>query len=114
MKRVRALGLLIAIVGIFALAACDDSALPPGGTYQSVSGVVLDAATNQPVAGATVTIDTVLTATTDSAGKFSFAKVPVGDFDYVVTTPSGTYKSYTSSAHLAPDKPLALTVTLSH
>lgn len=114
MKRVRALGLLLAIAGIFALAACDDSALPPGGTYQSVSGVVMDAATNQPVAGATVTIDTVLTATTDSAGKFSFAKVPVGDFDYVVSTPNGTYKAYSSSAHLAPDKPLALTITLSH
>jgi hypothetical protein len=114
MERARALGLLLAFVGIFALAACDDSALPPGGTYQSVSGVVLDAATNQPVAGATVTIDTVLTATTDPAGKFTFAKVPVGDFDYQVSAPSGTYKPYASSAHLAPDKPLALTITLSH
>lgn len=114
MKRARALGLLLAFVGIFALAACDDSALPPGGTYQSVSGVVLDAATNQPVAGATVTIDTVLTTTTDSAGKFSFAKVPVGDIDYAVAVPSGTYKSHNGSAHLAPDKPLALTITLSH
>ena len=114
MKRVRALGLLLAFAGIFALAACDDSALPPGGTYQSVSGVVLDAATNQPVAGATVTIDTVLSATTDSAGKFTFAKVPVGDFDYVVTMPGGAYKAYSSSAHLSPDKPLALTVSLTH
>lgn len=114
MKRARALGLLLAIVGAFALAACDDSALPPGGTYQSVSGVVLDAATNKPVSGATVTIDTVLTATTDAAGRFSFAKVPVGEIDYQVTTPGGTYKAYTSSAHLAPDKPLALTITISH
>jgi hypothetical protein len=114
MKRARALGLLLAFAGIFALAACDDSALPPGGTYQSVSGVVLDAATNQPVAGATVTIDTVLNATTDAAGKFTFAKVPVGDFDYQVTSPNGTYKPYASSAHLAPDKPLALTITVSH
>jgi hypothetical protein len=114
MKRARALGLLFALVGMFALAACDDSALPPGGTYQSISGVVLDAATNRPISGATVTVDTVLTATTDAAGKFSFAKVPVGDIDYQVTLPDGSYKPYTSSAHLAPDKPLALTITLSH
>lgn len=114
MKRVRALGLLLAFAGIFALAACDDSALPPGGSYQSVSGVVLDAATNQPVAGATVTIDTLLTATTDSAGKFTFAKVPVGVFDYTVALPNGTYKPYSSHAQLAPDKPLALTITLTH
>jgi hypothetical protein len=99
---------------MFALAACDDSALPPGGTYQSISGVVLDAATNRPISGASVTVDTVLTTTTDSAGKFSFAKVPVGDIDYQVTLPDGSYKPYTSSAHLAPDKPLALTITLSH
>ncbi len=114
MKRAQAFGLVIAIAGIFALAACNDSALPPGGTYQTVTGVVLDAATNAPVAGATVTIDTILTSTTDSAGKFSFAKVPVGDIDYQVSAPNGTYKAYTSSAHLAPDKPLALTITLSH
>lgn len=114
MKRARALGLVLAIVGVFALAACDDSALPPGGTYQSVSGVVLDAGTHKPVAGATVTIDTVLTQTTDAAGKFSFPKVPVGDIDYQVSMPDGSYKAYTSSAHLAPDKPLALTIALSH
>lgn len=114
MKRARALGLLLALAGIFALAACDDSALPPGGTYQGVSGVVVDSATNRPISGATVTVDTVLTTTTDSAGKFSFAKVPVGDIDYQVTMPDGSYKAYTSSAHLAPDKPLALTITLSH
>src|SRR5579884_291155 len=96
MKRVRALGVLLAVAGIFALAACDDSALPPGGTYQSVSGVVLDAATNRPVSGATVTIDTVLTATTDASGKFTFAKVPVGDIDYQVTMQDGSYKAYTS------------------
>ena len=114
MKRARALGLLLAVAGLFALTACDNSALPPGGTYQSVSGVVLDAATHQPVAGATVTVDTVLTRTTDAAGKFTFEKVPVGDIDYQVTMPNGSYKAFSSSAHLAPDKPLALTISLTH
>lgn len=114
MKRARALGLLLAVAGVFALSACDDSALPPGGTYQSVSGVVVDAATQQPLSGATVTIDTVLTATTDASGKFSFPKVPVGDIDYQVTGPDASYKPYASPAHLAPDKPLVLTISLSH
>jgi hypothetical protein len=114
MKRARALGLLLAIAGIFALTACNDSALPPGGTYQSVSGVVLDAATNQPVAGATVTIDQVLTTTTDSAGKFTFAKVPVGDFDYAVSAPGGTFKPYANQGKVDPDKPLTLTISLTH
>jgi hypothetical protein len=78
-----------------------------------VQGRVLDAATNQPIAGATVTVDTVLKTTTDSAGKFTFAQVPVGEVDYVVSAPG--YKTTQSvPVHLAPDKPLDLTVTLSH
>lgn len=110
MTRARLMGALFALV---ALAGCNDSALPPGGTYQSVQGVVVDAATNQPIAGATVTVDTVLSTTTDAAGKFSFAQVPVGTVDYVVSAPG--YKTTQSTpVHLAPDKPLSLTVSLSH
>ena len=111
MTRARVLGAIFALV---ALAGCNDSALPPGGTYQAVSGVVLDSATQQPIAGAIVTIDTVLTTTTDDTGKFKFAQVPVGEIDYVVTTPKGSYKTHTGQAHLAPDKALQLSITLSH
>ena len=107
MKRARLLGALFAVL---ALAACNDSALPPGGTYNAVQGVVLDAVTNQPIAGATVTIDTVLTATTDTAGKFAFAQVPVGDVDVVIT--AAGYKEYSAPARLEPDKPLSLSVSL--
>src|SRR5579864_2805247 len=57
MKRAQLVGALIACM---ALAACNDDSLPPGGTYQTMQGVVVDAATNQPIAGATVTVDTVL------------------------------------------------------
>ena len=107
------LKMVAALFALVALAACNDNSLPPGGTYQSVSGVVVDAATNNPVSGATVTIDTVLSATTDKDGKFSFDRVPVGDFDYVVTAPG--YKATASTpVHLEPDKPLSLNVTLSH
>ncbi len=114
MKRARLL--LGALFALATLAACNDNALPPGGTYQSVQGVVLDAATNQPIAGAVVTVDTILTATTDANGKFAFAKVPVGEVDYFVTPPAGsTYKeTQTQPAHLSPDTPLNITVTLSH
>ena len=107
------LKMVAALFALVALAACNDNSLPPGGTYQTVSGVVVDAATNKPVSGATVTIDTVLTATTDKDGKFTFAQVPVGDFDYVVSAQG--YKSTASvPVHLEPDKPLTLNVTLSH
>jgi hypothetical protein len=105
---------LAGLVAALALAACNDSDLPPGGTYQAVQGVVIDSATHQPIAGAVVTVDTVLSATTDANGKFSFAKVPVGEIDYEVSLPDNRYQTYSSTAHLAPDKPLQLTVALSH
>jgi hypothetical protein len=107
MTRARLLG---AVFAVLALTACNDSALPPGGTYNAIQGVVMDAATNQPVAGATVTIDTVLTATTDAQGKFAFAQVPAGDVDVVITAPG--YKDYSAPARLDPDKPLTLSVSL--
>lgn len=107
MMRSRFLG---AVFAVLALAACNDSALPPGGSYNAVQGVVLDAASGQPIMGATVTIDTVLTTTTDAQGKFSFAKVPVGDVDVVITAPG--YKDYSAPARLDPDKTLTLSVSL--
>jgi hypothetical protein len=102
--------LFVAVFAVLALAACNDTALPPGGTYNAVAGVVLDAATNQPIAGATVAVDTVLTTTTDAQGKFSFAQVPVGDVDIVISAPG--YKQYSAPARLEPDKPLNLSVSL--
>lgn len=111
MKRAK---VLAAIFSVVVLAACNEGGLPPGGTYQSFTGLVVDAATNQPVAGAVVTVDTVLTATTDNTGKFGFDRVPVGDIDYQVTVPNGNFKAYTSSAHLEADKPLSVTVSLTH
>ena len=110
MKRARFVAVLFAIV---ALAACDDSSLPPGGTYQSFSGTVVDAVTNAPISGATVTVDTVLSVTTDAAGHFSFGKVPVGDVDYQVSAPG--YKAIAPAPiRLDPGKPLTLTISLSH
>lgn len=93
-------------------AACNTAALPPGGTYQGVQGIVVDAKTNRPIAGASVTIDVVLHAVTDAQGRFEFKQVPVGELDYVVAAPQYT-RVQNSTAHVAPDKPLVLRIPLS-
>jgi hypothetical protein len=90
---------------------CNADSLPPAAGYASVSGTVLDATTNAPITGATVTIDTVLTATSDQSGKFSFDKVPSGIADYAVAATG--YKAVTSSATIEPGKPFTLNLTLS-
>ncbi len=99
---------LLALTSI--LAGCNDGALPPGASYASLSGTVIDAVTNQPIAGAIVTLDTVLTATSDAAGHFTFAKVPTGDYDYTVQV-SG-YRTFSSSGSATPGKPNAVVVRL--
>jgi hypothetical protein len=103
--------LLIALALVLCGAAgCNSDALPPAAGYASVTGTVVDAVTNAPIAGAAVTIDTVLTATSDASGKFTIEKVPSGVADYAVTATG--YKTLTSSTTIEPGKPFTLNLTL--
>lgn len=96
---------------LFGTYGCNSDSLPPAAGYASITGTVLDAATNKPIPGAVVTIDTVLTATSDATGKFSFEKVPSGIADYAVAATG--YKPVTSTATIEPGKPFTLDLTLS-
>ena len=102
--------LALALFACAGAAGCNNDDLPPAAGYASVSGTVLDAATNKPVAGAVVTIDTVLTATTDASGKFTIDKVPSGIVDYTVQ--AAGYKVDSASTNVEPGKPFELDVTL--
>jgi Carboxypeptidase regulatory-like domain len=104
-KLLAALALVVA-AGV----SCNSDALPPAAGFASVTGTVVDAATNAPIAGALVTIDTILTATSDASGKFTIDKVPSGIADYAVTATG--YKTLTSSATIEPGKPFTLNLTL--
>jgi hypothetical protein len=110
MKRnVGALLLALAFL-MLGVAGCNSDQLPPAAGFANVSGVVTDVGTNAPIAGAQVTIDTVLTATTDATGKFSIDKVPSGIADYAVQAKG--YQSLASTANVEPGKPFQLNVTL--
>jgi len=110
MKRYAGVFYLIIAALVLGTAGCNSDSLPPAAGYASVSGVVVDGTTNAPVAGAQITIDTILAATTDSAGKFSIDKVPSGIADYAVSAKG--YKTLASSANIEPGKPYALNITL--
>ena len=108
MKRFRAV--LAAATLLVAASACNSDALPPAAGVTTVQGTVVDAATSKPVAGAIVTVDTVLTATTDASGHFSIDKVPSGIVDYTVQ--ANGYQVVVSTANVEPGKPYELDVTL--
>ncbi|HTA54502.1 MAG TPA: carboxypeptidase-like regulatory domain-containing protein [Candidatus Acidoferrales bacterium] len=97
--------MLLGVVG------CNTDQLPPAAGYASVNGVVVDSATNAPIAGAIVTIDTVLTANTDASGKFTFDKVPSGIADYAVQAKG--YQALAASTNIEPGKPFQMNLTLS-
>jgi carboxypeptidase family protein len=99
-----------AAILIVAAAACNNDALPPASGFTTVAGSIVDAS-GKPVAGAVVTIDTVLSATTDASGKFSIDKVPSGIVDYTIAATG--FKIVSSSADVEPGKPFELDVTLS-
>ncbi|HEY6449794.1 MAG TPA: carboxypeptidase-like regulatory domain-containing protein [Candidatus Cybelea sp.] len=109
MKGFGALYLMIALL-LFGTQGCNNDALPPASGFTSVTGVIVDAASNAPIAGAVVTIDTVLTATTDAAGRFSVNKVPSGIADYSVQAKG--YQTLASTADVEPGKPFQLNLTL--
>lgn len=99
----------IALV-LFGVTGCNTDALPPASGFATVTGVIVDGTTNAPVAGAVITIDTVLTATTDASGKFTIEKVPSGIADYAVQAKG--YQALSSSTNVEPGKPFQLNVTL--
>jgi predicted small lipoprotein YifL len=95
---------------VLALSACDNDDLPPAAGYAPVSGTITDAATQKPIAGATVIVDTVLTTTTDDKGTFSIAKVPSGIIDYVVQAKG--YSDVVASGNVEPGKTFELNVAM--
>jgi Carboxypeptidase regulatory-like domain len=70
------------------LVGCAVPGAPQAQQYASVSGTVVDAATNAPIPGATVTIDVVNTAQTATNGSFTIGNLPGGPADCSVSAPN--------------------------
>ncbi|HTU70447.1 MAG TPA: carboxypeptidase regulatory-like domain-containing protein [Candidatus Baltobacteraceae bacterium] len=93
-----------------ALTACNNSDLPPATQFSPLAGTVTDSVTHQPIAGATVIVDTVLIVTTDDKGMFKVAKVPSGIVDYVVQAKG--YADVSSTVQVEPGKTFQLNVAM--
>lgn len=98
----------LAAVAVLALSACDNDDLPPAAGFAPLAGSITDAATHQPIAGASIVVDTVLTATTDAKGNFTIAKVPSGIVDYVIHAKG--YADVVATGNAEPGKTFTITV----
>lgn len=86
MTRVRFAVLALPLV---LLSACGGPQIPPAQNYATIRGRAFDSATNQPVAGVLVTVDTILTATSGSDGTYRIANVPIGQYTLIPQAPQG-------------------------
>ena len=96
---------------LLALAACGNTGIPASVNYATLNFTVSDAATNAPIAGASLAVNTVLTATTSSAGTASVYPVPPGKFDYSVSAP-GYQPLSNQEGSITPGQTLSLAVQL--
>jgi hypothetical protein len=78
------------------LAGCGAPAVPPALNYGTIVGRVFDSATNQPVAGVTVTVDTILSGTSGNDGTYRVANIPLGTY---------TLRPQVPAAYSAPVQP---------
>ncbi len=111
MNRARHVLSTFLLVVVLACAGCGEAGLPPAGKYATISGRVLDAVTNAPIPGATITLLVVLTGTSASDGTFKIANVPTGQLDGSVSAPG--YATYQITGEsVAAGQSLPLTITL--
>ena len=70
--------------------------------YGSVTGRVLDATTNLPIANAIVSVGSIYTASTDGRGAFVIARVPAGEQTVTVRAPA--YTTATADVSVVKDE----------
>ena len=101
--------------GLFVVLAGCGPAIPPAGNYATVSGRVTDQS-GAAVGGATVSVNVVLSATSDTNGNYHITNVPTGPWSYAVTAPSGYSAPAGNDQNppLGPGETRTLNITLTH
>lgn len=74
--------------------------------YGSVTGRVLDATTNRPIANALVSVGSLYTASTDGRGAFLIERVPVGQ--QIVTVRAPAFTTVTAAVTVTKDQGVSI------
>jgi TolB protein len=104
---------IYSLIGIFILItnSCEDTVIDTTSIYGSIEGYVLDAQTNAPIPGVSLTTNPASASyLTDSLGKFSIAKVEAGDV--AITGKKDTYTTSAVSVHVNQNQKTYLQMVL--
>jgi hypothetical protein len=95
------------------LAGCGPQT-PAVGNYATVFGQVTDATGNAPIAGASVTVNFVLNATTDQNGNYRIPNVPNGPWSWSASAANYQSNGNTNAPPLLPGEQRSFTIQLTH
>ena len=100
------------VLALVAFAGCTP-AVPPAQQYATVMGRVFDAASNAPIAGATVSISVVSTQS-DASGNYKLYPVPPGPYTSINAT-AANYQPYQGpGGSLAPNQTTTIDIPMTH
>lgn len=77
------------VLPLAVLSACGGPQVPPAANYGTITGRVFDSASNQPVPGVVVTVDTILSATSGADGTYRVVNIPLGTYTLRPQSPAG-------------------------
>jgi hypothetical protein len=104
---------VLALTAAAVLCGCSPDSAPPALQYATLKGLVLDAMTNAPIAGAVVTVDLNLaSAPTGSSGAYSVSNLPNGPVEYKVTAPN--YYDVSGELTLVSNQSLTQNILMNH
>jgi hypothetical protein len=99
---------------LVALTACSAPSIPPAEQYATISGTVVDATTNAPIANASISVNVVLTATSAANGTFTVTNIPNGPLECVASAPNYAQNTSWCAAPLSPGQKVSVTIPLTH
>lgn len=82
-------GFVAALAATPFVVACGNQGIPSGQNYATVFGRVFDVATNAPLAGVVVSVDSANNVTSGADGTYTATNVPLGQTDVAAIPPPG-------------------------
>jgi len=102
--------LVLLTPALFGLPGCNSPAVPPQANYATIYGTIYDGATGKPLAGASIVVDQVLSATSGADGTYTISGVPIGPF--TAQTSSSGYQPHPDSGTVGAGDRYLLNVSL--
>ena len=111
----RTAALVLLLLGTSAALSGCGTGVPPVGNYATITGIVTDSVTGQPIAGAIVSVSVIQSNATGSDGAYKIYPVPTGPYTSI-NAGAPNYQPYVNNAGgtLTPGQTLQFNIIMTH